>query len=35
VLLTDIKTCDLAHKEPAELSIDEIAIKVFIKTKEC
>jgi hypothetical protein len=34
VLLTDIETRDLSHKEPAELSIDEIAIKVFIETKE-
>jgi superfamily II DNA helicase RecQ len=35
VLLTDVETRDLARKEPAELSIDEIAIKVFIETKEC
>jgi superfamily II DNA or RNA helicase len=35
VLLTDVETRDLARKEPAELSIDEMAMKVFIETKEC
>jgi hypothetical protein len=34
VLLIDIETRDLAYKEPAELSINEIVIKVFIETKE-
>jgi superfamily II DNA helicase RecQ len=35
VLLTDIKSQELARKEAAELSINEMAMKVFIETKEC
>ena len=35
MLLTDVEARDLARKEPAELSIDEMSIKVFIETKEC
>ena len=35
VLLTDVETRDLGRKEAAELSIDEMAMKVFIETKEC
>lgn len=35
VLLTDTESRDLARKEPAELSIDEMAMKVFIETKGC
>jgi superfamily II DNA or RNA helicase len=35
VLLTDAESRDLARKEAAELSIDEMAMKVFLETKEC
>jgi superfamily II DNA helicase RecQ len=35
VLLTDVESQELARKEAAELSIDEMAMKVFIETKEC
>ena len=35
VLLTDVESRELARKEAAELSIDEMAMKVFIETKEC
>lgn len=35
VLLTDVESQELARKEAAELSIDEIAMKVFIETKGC
>jgi superfamily II DNA helicase RecQ len=35
VLLTDVESQELARKDAAELSIDEMAIKVFIETREC
>ena len=35
VLLTDVESRELGRKDAAELSIDEMAMKVFIETKEC
>lgn len=35
VLLTDVESRDLARKEAAERSMDKMAMKVFIETKEC
>lgn len=35
VLLTDVESRELGRKDAAEMSIDEMAMKVFIETKEC